>query len=340
VVGLGKMGIVHAATVKTHPQVEIVAYCDTSKFMLQSLKTFLTRGSSRGRGEEPRFYSDYRRMLRDEQLDLVYITTPTGAHSAIAVDCAQAGKHFFVEKPLGTDLEEAQKAASAVAAAGVKTQVGYVCRYAPTFEKAREILTSGALGRILGFGAVKYSSDVLRKVEKSWRFMRKSSEGGGGVVNEFTCHAVDLLVWFFGEPADVSARTENWYSAEVEDYVHAVMVYDGFSGWLDSSWSMQDYRKPYTRIEVTGDNGKLVVTDSEVKWLVKKKHASFEPGWYSLNATDLYQPVRIFVGDIMFTRQADDFLRSILSGGEPRSPAPEALRTQRVLEMIKKGAKR
>jgi len=328
VIGLGKMGVVHAATVRTHPRVNVRAFCDNSKFTLQSAKSFI---------RDAAFYQDYKEMLRREPIDVVYIATPTSSHGEIAADCAAAGAHVFVEKPLGVDLAEAEKAAAAVEEAGVVSQVGYVCRHAPTFEKAKQILAAGAIGSIKNFGCVKYSSDVLRRVEKSWRFTRKGSGGGGGVVNEFACHGVDLLVWLLGEPDRVEARTESWYSAEVEDYVHAVFEYGGFTGWIDSSWSMQDFRKPYTRIEVTGDNGKLIVTDSEIRWLVLRSHAGHEAGWYSLDITDLYEPVRIFVGDIMFTRQADAFLEAIEGGPPPRCTVSEALRTQRVLEAIRSG---
>ena len=332
VVGMGKMGMVHTATIKTDPRVEVTAICDTSKFMLQALGKFV---------KGVRSYDDFGKMLQEEPLDIVYIATPTGAHAALAAQAAQAGKHVFVEKPMGTDLAEAQLVADAVAAAGVKSQVGYVCRYAPTFELAKKILDAGALGTVQGFGSVKYSSDVLRKVEKSWRFMRKSkNEGGGGVVNEFACHGVDLLVWLFGEPKGVTARKESWYSAEVEDYVHAIYTYDGFSGWLDSCWSMQDYRKPYNKIEVTGDNGRLTVTDSEIRWLLNQGHGGYEAGWHGRNVTDLYEPVRMFVGDIMFSRQAEDFLRYVENGAPSRSSAPEALKTQRVLEAMHRGGSR
>lgn len=332
VIGMGKMGLVHASTVKTDPRLRVTAFCDTSKFMLQALGKFLP---------DVTMYDDYEKMLRDEALDVVYVATPTSAHSAIASTCARAGKHVFVEKPLGTTLAEAQDVADAVSAAGVRSQVGYVCRYAPTFERAREIVRSGALGRILGFGSVKYSSDVQKRVEKSWRFMGKAkSGGGGGVINEFACHGVDLLVWMFGEPRGVHAHKESWYSEEVEDTVHAVFNYDDFSGWFDSSWSMQDFRKPYNRIEVTGENGKLSVTDSELRWMLQASHAGHDAGWHALNVTDLYQPVDMFVGDIMFSRQADDFLKSV-AGGEPsRSPADSALATQRVLEAMHGGASR
>jgi len=326
VIGLGKMGIVHAATVRTDPRVNIVAFCDNSKFTVQSAKSFIP---------DVKFYTDYKEMLDSEELDVVYIATPTSAHADIAAYCAEAGKHFFVEKPLGIDLEEAKKVEKAVGKANVVSQVGYVCRHSPTFEKAKEILDAGAIGRIKNFGSVKYSSDVLRKVEKSWRFMRKSSGGGGGVVNEFACHGVDLLVWIFGEPKAVDGRIESWYSSEVEDYMHASMDYGDFSGWLDSSWSMQDYRKPYNKIEVTGDNGKLIVTDSEIRWLILRSHAGYEAGWYSKNITDLYVPVRMFVGDIMFTRQADAFLDAIAGGPPPRCTVSDGLRTQRVLEAIR-----
>ena len=325
IIGLGKMGLVHAATIRTHPRVELVAMCDTSKFMLQSLKSFF-------RGIE--FYDDYKEMLGKEDLDAVYITTPTGSHASIAGVCAAAGKHIFVEKPLATDLGEAESVAAQVEKQSVRSQVGYVCRYVPTFEKAKAIIESGALGDVQSFGSVKYSSDVQRKVEKAWRFMRKASEGGGGVVNEFACHGIDLLVWLFGEPKGVTSRVESWYSAEVEDYVHAVFDYGDFSGWIDSGWSMQDYRKPYTKIDVTCDNGRLTVTDSQLKWFIKKSHAGHDAGWHSTNATELYKPVRMFVGDIMFSRQADDFVVSIDNGSLTRSPASEALCTQRVLDAI------
>lgn len=329
VIGLGKMGLVHAATIRTHPDVKLVAFCDTSKFMNSSLGNFFP---------DLKFFTDYSEMLEKEAVDVVYITTPTGSHAKIATDCAAAGKHVFVEKPLATDLREAETVEQKVRESGVKSQVGYVCRYAPTFEKAREILESGALGRVLNFGSVKYSSDVVRKVEDSWRFMRKASEGGGGVVNEFACHGIDLLVWLFGEPKKVQARTESWYSSQVEDYVHAGFEYDSFSGWIESCWSMQDYRKPYNRIDVTGDNGKLTVTDSELRWLINRSHGGQKAGWHSTNITELYEPVDIFVGDIMFSRQADSFLASIRGGQPSRSETAEALRTQRVLEAIKQSA--
>ncbi|MFH1755505.1 MAG: Gfo/Idh/MocA family oxidoreductase [Candidatus Latescibacterota bacterium] len=331
IVGLGKMGLVHAATLRTDPRVQLCAMCDTSKFMVQTLKNFLPG---------IHFYRDYHEMIDKESIDAIFVTTPTGSHAQIAGDCVKAGKHLFVEKPLGTDLADAVQVADAVREKGVQSQVGYVCRYSPTFEKAKEILDAGAIGTVLSFGSVKYSSDVMRKVEKSWRFMRKKSEGGGGVVNEFACHGIDLLVWMFGEPAQVHAKVESWYSAQVEDYVHAVFDYGDYSGWIDSSWSMQDYRKPYTRIEVTGDNGKLTVTDSELQWLINRDHAGHEAGWHSTNITELYEPTRIFVGDIMFTRQADAFIEAVGGGRPARSAVPEALRTQRVLEAIHQNNKR
>ncbi len=325
IIGLGKMGLVHASTIATHPDIELSAFCDTSKFMLQALKAFFPG---------IRFYGDYEEMLAKEPLDVVYITTPTGLHGKISGACAGAGKHIFVEKPLATNLDEAEQVVGSIRKNRIKSQVGYVCRYSPTFEKAKEILDSGVIGRILGFGSVKYSSDVQRKVEKSWRFMRKASGGGGGVVNEFACHGVDLLVWLFGEPRGVEAKLESWYSSDVEDYVHAFFDYGDFSGWIDSSWSMQDFRKPYTRIEVTGDNGKMTVTDSEIRWLIARPHAGCGAGWFSMNITELYKPVRIFVGDIMFTRQADAFIDDIKGGRPSRCDAEDALRTQRVLESI------
>lgn len=331
VVGLGKMGLVHASTIRTHPRVDLVAFCDTSKFMIEALGPFFPG---------IRFYNDYKKLLAEEELSVVYVTTPTESHVPIVCEAASTGRHVFVEKPLAASLSDAESAEKAITKGGVRSQIGFVCRYAPTFENAKKLLDAGVIGRVTNFSSVKYSSDVLHKVEKSWRFMGKKSAGAGGVVNDLACHAVDLIVWMFGEPKGVQARLESWYSREVEDYAHIVLDYGDFSGWIDSSWSMQDYRKPYNKIEVTGDNGRLIVTDSELRYMVKRSHDGYEAGWYSKFITDFYEPVRIFVGDIMFTRQADGFLDSITGGPPSRSEAREALRTQRVLEAIHKGEKR
>jgi hypothetical protein len=82
------------------------------------------------------------------------------------------------------------------------------------------------------------------------------------------------------------------------------------------------------------------VTDSEIRWMIARDHAGHAAGWHSTNVTELYEPVRIFVGDIMFTRQCDDFIAAADGGDPTRSPVDEALRTQRVLEAIHRGGAR
>jgi len=106
--------------------------------------------------------------------------------------------------------------------------VGYMMRYAETYLKAKSILTSGVLGKVITFGATIYVSQLFR-TGKGWRY-DKSQSGGGVVIGQAT-HLIDLLQWFFGPVQSVSARTRGWYSKDVEDFAHAILNFaDGLYG--------------------------------------------------------------------------------------------------------------
>jgi predicted dehydrogenase len=96
--------------------------------------------------------TDYREVLADPEVDVVSICAPTGLHAEIGVAAARAGKHFWIEKPVGRDAAEAAQVAEAAAHAGVETSIGYNDRHAPAVEQARALVAGGSLGQITNGG--------------------------------------------------------------------------------------------------------------------------------------------------------------------------------------------
>jgi predicted dehydrogenase len=84
--------------------------------------------------------TDYRDVLDDPEVDVVSICAPTGLHREIGVAAAEAGKPFWIEKPVGRDAKEAADVADAASRAGVVTSIGYNYRHAPAVEHVRELV--------------------------------------------------------------------------------------------------------------------------------------------------------------------------------------------------------
>ena len=116
-------------------------------------------------------------MLRQERPDAVVICTPTFLHPAIATECVDRGINFFVEKPLGRTALESAKIVDGCKAKGLITQVGYACMsFTPTFAKAREILNSGALGRVRFAEGRMFSNQTMARA-KNWQYDPNLSGG-------------------------------------------------------------------------------------------------------------------------------------------------------------------
>jgi predicted dehydrogenase len=149
---------------------------------------------------------DWREVLTDPAVEAVSVTAPNALHREIAVAVAQAGKHLWVEKPVGLDAADARAVAAAVRAAGVQATVGFNYRYAPAVAHARDLLGSGALGMVT-HARFRLFSDYAAHPQGalSWRFER--ALGGSGVLGDLASHGVDLIRYLLGDLAAVVADT-------------------------------------------------------------------------------------------------------------------------------------
>jgi predicted dehydrogenase len=191
VVGFGWMGQVHARAyerVRHHfPDVplvpQLIAVADSEPDR---------RADARSRYHFEHATGDWHDVLADERVQAVSVTAPNFLHREIGTAVAAAGRHLWIEKPVGLSATDAQAVAAAVAASGVQSTVGFNYRNAPAVEHARELIASGAIGRVTNL-QVRLLSDYAAHPHGalSWRF--DAARGGSGVAGDLVSHGVDLV---------------------------------------------------------------------------------------------------------------------------------------------------
>ncbi|GAA2769156.1 MULTISPECIES: Gfo/Idh/MocA family protein [Streptomyces] len=149
---------------------------------------------------------DWREVAADPRVRAVSITAPNFLHREIGVAMAEAGKHIWIEKPVGLTAEDAGAVADAVAAAGVQGTVGFNYRNAPAVEAARELIAAGEIGTVTHL-RIRLFSDYAAHPEGAltWRYERE--RGGSGVLGDLASHGVDLARYLVGDLASLTADT-------------------------------------------------------------------------------------------------------------------------------------
>ncbi|WP_407705649.1 Gfo/Idh/MocA family protein [Streptomyces niveiscabiei] len=149
---------------------------------------------------------DWRDIADDPRVHAVSITAPNFLHREIGVAMAQAGKHIWIEKPVGLTSRDARAVADAVAGAGVQGTVGFNYRNAPAVEKARDLIASGGLGDVT-HARVRLFSDYAAHPDGAltWRYERE--RGGSGVLGDLASHGADLARFLLGDIVSLTADT-------------------------------------------------------------------------------------------------------------------------------------
>ena len=149
---------------------------------------------------------DWRTLALDPRVQAVSITAPNFLHREMGVELARAGKHIWIEKPVGLTSADAIAVAAAVRDAGVHGAVGFNYRNAPAVEAARDLIASGEIGAVT-HARCRFFSDYAAHPEGalSWRFER--ARGGSGVLGDLAAHAADLVRFLLGEIESLVADT-------------------------------------------------------------------------------------------------------------------------------------
>ena len=328
VIGFGKMGMLHAATLNALGAAGEIIICDPSALVREAVKAFCP---------ERKVYADYREAIERESPGLAVLAAPNHAHFSIFSDLCRRGIHTFIEKPFVADADEARQAcriaAETAPGARAKVMIGYCLRFAPTFLLAKSILQAGALGKIYHFGVSMYSSDVV-EAQGGWRF--EKSKKGGGVLLDLGSHAVDMTRFLFGVPEKVLGTVSRWVSKDVEDYFSARFYYADFSGTLESSWSMPEVRKPALCVSVVGENGTLEAANDEVITVLKSEKPPRRSGFEKTDITRLSRPVPFDLAGPFYTEQWVELLEAIRSGKDFSNTISESLQNHELIDLIRR----
>lgn len=324
------MGLSHLSILRQHPDVESVAMCDSSGFVLDVLSKYTGLAS----------YRDFDKMLREEPLDGIVVATPTKAHYPMVRKALEQGLHVFCEKPLTLSADQSHELAELARRSGVRAQVGYHNRFVAAFGEAHRLLDAGAIGDVKHVLAEAYGPVVLKPKASNWRSKRNE---GGGALYDYAAHPLDLLTWYLGEPTAVSGTVlGNIFSAETEDEVYATLHYPDASAQLSVNWSDESYRKMTTKLTITGALGRITVDRQECQVYLRERAvcpAGYQHGWNVRYTTELTPPVWFYIRGEEYSAELDYFVRSIgdrLSDIEPtdlNSFAGAAV-TDRVIERL------
>ena len=164
------------------------------------------------------WYDDATPLLRNPEVNAVYIATPPSSHVEYALQAIEAGKNIYLEKPLARSVSEGRQIADALKGKPIKLTVAHYRRQMPVFQKVKQLLDSNAVGevRLVDIRILQAAkSDIIADTEINWRVDPEVS--GGGYFFDLAPHQFDLLLSWFGQPVRMtgfSANQQGVYQAD------------------------------------------------------------------------------------------------------------------------------
>ncbi len=222
-----------------------------------------------------RAYTDLAAMLALDEVQVVTICSPSGAHMEPCVAAAQAGKHVIVEKPLDVTLERCDAMIAACQEAGVKLATIFPSRFHQSSQLMKQAVEAGRFGQLaLGDAYVKWFRTQQYYDSGAWRGTW-DLDGGGALMNQ-AIHSVDLLLWLMGPVVEVMGHTATLAHEriEVEDVATASLRFaNGALGVIEATTA--GFPGSLKKIELTGSQGTAILEEEDIiKWEFAESLAS------------------------------------------------------------------
>jgi len=256
IIGMGNMGRFHTNLIRQGiPGCRLAAVCDDDPerlepFQEDSLKTF----------------SSSSELIRSGEVDAVIVATPHYSHTTIGIDALSSGLHVLMEKPISVHKADCERLLAGHKDSSLVFAAVFNMRTDPHFIRIKRMIDSGDLGTIqrISWIITEWFRTEAYYSSGGWRATWKG-EGGGVLLNQCP-HNLDLWQWFFGMPTSLRAFCSmgKYHNIEVEDEVTAYME---FEGGATGVFVASTGEAPGTnRLEITGDNGKLVYEQGRISF--------------------------------------------------------------------------
>jgi predicted dehydrogenase len=208
VIGIGWMGRVHTTSYR-----RVLEHFPDLGVRPRLVIASDVNGDRRAHAERVGFEAttdDWRTVVEHPEVEAISVTTPNALHREIAIAAIDAGKHVWVEKPVGRGLEDTTAVAEAARRAGVVSGVGFCYRFAPAVQHARRLIDAGEIGDVNHYRGVFLADYANRRdAAASWRFFR--ADAGSGALGDLMAHIVDLTHYLVGPIERLSGRTATMF---------------------------------------------------------------------------------------------------------------------------------
>ncbi|WXG46678.1 MAG: Gfo/Idh/MocA family oxidoreductase [Candidatus Atabeyarchaeum deiterrae] len=295
-----------------------------------------------------KLYDDATALIRSNAVDAVFICTPTKFHKDYVAKAAIAGKDIFCEKPMATNLKDAEEMLHVVEKACVKAQVGLVMRFDPLLNYSKQLIDENKKRIEPAMNFVLRDDQffpIRGQYHSTWR--KDKDITGGGTLIEHSIHDVDFMRWFFGDIEDVRASVRYFSGREVEDEANLWLKFEnGAEGMLSSIWhelGMRGssrlieifYNKALFHLELDGE------TKSAVPWFYQMgEEAPIKIGYKKANdyiKEKLGIQSKYELGE--YTYQDYSFIKSIQSNSRPQPDFAVGVYAHKVVEAAYTSAK-
>jgi len=205
VIGLGEFGEIHTQVLSGLSDVDLVAVC--------------TRRESRARDVASRYgarryYTDYRKLLEDKEIQAVIIATSESLHKEITIAAAEKGKDILVEKPFAMTLNDADEMIRAVKKAGILCVVGHVLKFDTRYSMVKERIDKGELGSVEAMYARRNTSEAIIQNVRA------------PAIEDAGTHDIDVMLWYAKDEVErVYAETENPRGRPFDNVMAALMKF-------------------------------------------------------------------------------------------------------------------
>jgi predicted dehydrogenase len=315
VVGLGYWGPNIARNLASMPGCELVWLCDGS----EEARAKHAR-SFPGAEMTPRFAD----LLADRDLDAVFLATPVSTHADLAVATLEAGKHCFVEKPLATNSEDAERAVATAAAAERILMVGHLLEYHPAVARLKQMVDAQELGELFYVYGNRLNLGKLRDDENAlW---------------SLGAHDVSVVLHLIGEePEECIAQGASFVRPGIEDVVFCYLRFpSGIVAHLHLSW-LDPHKE--RRLTIVGSKRMATFDDMLIEGKLTLYDKGFDEdtrswGEYIARSGDTFSPRIPNVEPLGI--ECQHFIDCVRTGTRPRSDGESGLRVVRVLEALQR----
>lgn len=271
-------------------------------------------GFSHGNPDEGRRFAEEYRLrwfpghqeLLAQGLDAVLVCAENANHRALVENAAAAKCHILCEKPIGTNLADAEAMKRVCELNGVRFMTAFPMRFAPSAQAVQAMIKRGELGSILGVNGINHSE--IPSGHRPW-FADKNLAGGGAVMDH-TVHLVDLFRWYFeAEVVEVYAEVDNLFCPDELGVdtagVMLLQLSNGVQASIDCSWSRPAWypRWGHLKMEVVGERA-VTVMDSFAQYVtLYSRGALRNPIWMGFGPDPNQGMIEEFVASIREKRQ-------------------------------------